>query len=113
MPNQPQQEQSFWGTILDNLPRVLLIYFGVNFVTSNFLQPKQTVDTPGTSSTPTAYKALWQLGTEIDFYFYIDNSEYYSPQSQLIFEKHGLIFGDFSNTVSKEVSIPCTEVTIR
>ncbi|KAJ3272565.1 hypothetical protein HDV01_005408 [Terramyces sp. JEL0728] len=96
MPNQPQpqQEASLWSTILDNLPRVILIYFAVNF-------PKQVADPQGNTA-PTAYRALWPLGTGIDFYFYIDTAEYLTPDSQLIFEKHGLIFGDFSSTATKE-----------
>jgi hypothetical protein len=116
MPQREEDEQnvSFLGQILNSLPRFMLMYFAINFVSQAFFKPLK----PRNDAFPTDQYAKpastlyssWKAGEDVELSLFIDESQEWSPtSSRMVWNEKGIKFADFADERNVHLTIPCTE----
>jgi hypothetical protein len=110
-----EEPKSFLSQLLGQLPRLILTYLAVSFLTqsfkTNFSAPGPEPNTGIERSISNTYLPSWKLGAEMDLYFYLDSEKVFKDfddKSKLVVEEKGIRYGDFKDDYLHEFDIPCT-----
>lgn len=123
MAEQPQQqpaEESFFGNLLNQLPRMIMIYFAIQYFTqssnpttnnvdNNVIKNQESIEKPLSNS---ALQSSWALGQIYSLNVFLDPEFHFNKFDQpsaLLWKEDGLKFGDFADIRTKDFVLPCSK----
>lgn len=116
---EEQQETSFVGQMLNSLPRFMLMYFAITFVSQTFFKgPQQehrndafpSSDQERAAKPVTTLYSSWKVGDKVELSVFTDQSPDWSPiTSHLVWNEKDIKFADFSDERKAHLTVSCTE----
>jgi hypothetical protein len=118
---EPHPESSLFQQFMSMAPRMLFIYFVMQYMQGNFSTKPVILPSQGATGIPLNEKSLslasnlesaWRLGEQTALFVYLGPSPEFrnfdDPKS-LLFQSHEIGFGNFDHAITKEFVIPCTQ----